>query len=441
MFHPLLAQRSFWLETPASTSAVAHDVAFYALLYVMAFFFFLVTVVMLAFVVKYRRRKGVPTDGVPMHSTPLEIFWTVVPLIVVIGFFVVGLVGFVDLETPPPGADVVDVEASQWHFNFKYPNGAESDELYLRVNRPVLMRLTSKDVSHALYVPAFRVQRNAVPGRTTYLWFQPTELTTGKDPDTGEDAYFHAFCTQYCGDGHSEMHAKVFVLEQADYDKRLSEAANIFVDHATNKPLPYVEVGKKLYAGNCAQCHTIGGGIGQGPTWKGLYKSDVKFAASNVPGFTLSASDDDEKWDAYLVESILHPEAKIVQGFQNIMPSQESNFSDTPGGPPPKLSEIVARLEAGKETSYKEKKLVAITEFIKSVGNHYRPMKTPPAVPTASSQTAGSAKPQTSAKESKPGSQASGNKPVAQASGNKPEAQAKGRPADEPTDKPKTPTP
>jgi cytochrome c oxidase subunit 2 len=433
MFPTLLAQRSFWLETPASTSAVAHDFAFYALLYVMGFFFFLVTAVMLAFVVKYRRRKGVPTDGTPMHNTALEVFWTIVPLIIVTGFFVLGLYGFVDLETPPAGADVVDVEASQWHFNFKYPNGAESDELYLRLNRPVLLRLTSKDVSHALYVPAFRVQRNAVPGRTTYLWFQPTELTAGKDPETGEDAYFHAFCTQYCGDGHSEMHAKVFVLEPADYDKRLSDAANIFVDHATNKPLAFVDVGKKLYAGNCAQCHTIDGGAGQGPTWKGLYKSDVKFASSNVPGFTLAENDDNEKWDAYLVESILHPEAKIVQGFQNVMPSQESSFSDAAGSVP-KLSDIVARIEAGKDTSYKEKKLAAITEFIKSVGNpkYYKPMKAPPPAPAAATQPGDAAKPHAPAKESKPDSPASGNKP---------EAPAKGRPADEPNDKSKTPTP
>ncbi len=434
MFDPLLAQRSFWLETPASTTAASHDLAFYALLYTMAFFFFLVVGVMLAFIVIYRRRKGQQPEEGPTHNTALEIFWTIVPLIVVIGFFVVGLRGFVDLDTPPAGADVVDVEASQWQFNFKYPNGAESGDLYLRLNRPVLLRLTSKDVSHALYIPAFRGQRNAVPGRTTFLWFQPTELTAGKDPETGEDAYFHAFCTQYCGNGHSEMHAKVYVLEQAEYDKRLAAAANIFVEHTASgdTPLPYVKVGEKLYAGNCAQCHTVNGSLGQGPTWKGLYKSNVEFASSNVPGFTLSENDSDEKWDAYLVESILHPEAKIVKGFQNIMPSQESSFSDATGGPPPKLSDIVARIEAGKETSYKEKKLAAITEYIKSVGNpsRYKPMKTPPAGPAAAS---------------KPESPASGSKPEAPAKESKPEASAKDRlsprPADEPKENSKTPTP
>lgn len=416
MIPTLLAQRGFWLETPASTSAANHDFVFYALLYTMAFFFFLVVAIMLALVVLYRRRKGQRPDEGPTHNTPLEIFWTLVPLGVVAWFFVLGLRGFVDLDTPPADADVVDVEASQWHFNFKYPNGAESDELYLLVDRPVLLRLTSKDVTHSLYIPAFRAQRNAVPGRTTQLWFKPTELT---GPDAADA--FHAFCTQYCGDGHSEMHSWVYVLDKDDYKKKLDEAANIFVDHSVNppKPLPYVEVGKKLYAGNCAQCHTVDGGIGQGPTWKGLYKSSVAFSSSNVPGYTLSEGDDDQKWDAYLVESILHPEAKIVQGFANNMPSQESAFSDDPGGPPPTLSDIVARIEAGKPTTNKEKKLAAITEYIKSVGKtKYKPIKMTEEAPPS--------------------------KPEAPASKSKAEASKtdhSSRPADEPIDQSKSPTP
>ena len=384
---PFFAEKSFWLETPASNSAQTHDFVFYILLYVMAFFFFLVMAVMLAFVVIYRQRKGHAFDRGPTHNTPLEVTWTIVPLIIVLGFFVLGLRYFVDFETPPDGAMVVDVEASQWHFNFKYPNGAEADDLYLEVGRPVLLRLTSKDVSHALFIPVFRVQRNAVPGRTTYLWFEPTEKTEGKDPETGEDTFYHVFCTQYCGNGHSEMHAKAYVLDKADYDKKLSEAANIFVDHTTKKPLPFAEVGKKLYTSNCAQCHTIDGSLGTGPTWKGLYKSNVKFAASNEPGFTLAEGDPDAKWDAYLVESILHPEAKIVEGYQNVMPSQESGFSDSPGSVPV-LAEIKARIAANKETSNKEKKLIAITEFIKSVGDpkYYHAMKTPEAAPPAAGE-------------------------------------------------------
>ena len=356
----LLAQRTFWLETPASTSAQNHDLVFYALLYVMAFFFFLVVAIMLAFVVLYRRRKGQQRDAGPTHNTPLEVFWTVIPLGIVIGFFVVGLRYYVNLEAPPAGADVVDVEASQWQFNFKYPNGAESNELYLLVDRPVVLKLKSQDVTHALYIPAFRVQRNAVPGQNTEIWFQPT-VPTAKDPTTGEEDFYHVFCTQYCGNGHAEMNTRAFVLNKEDYDKKLAEAANIFIDKNSKQPLPYAEVGKKLYTTmGCAQCHSINGADGTGPTWKGLYKRDHEFSKSNVPGYTLRQSDDDQKWDDYLRESILHPEAKIVQPFQNVMPSQESPLSGSP---------------------YKEKKLAAIVEYIKSLGDpkYYKPRQTEPA--------------------------------------------------------------
>ena len=178
-YHSLLAQRTFWLEPPASTSAQNHDLVFYALLYVMAFFFFLVVTIMLAFVVLYRRRKGQLPTPAPRTTRRWRFSGPSSRWAIVIGFFVVGLRYYVDLESPPAGADVVDVEASQWQFNFKYPNGAESNELYLLVDRPVVLKLTSKDVTHALYIPAFRVQRNAVPGRNTEIWFKPTELTGG----------------------------------------------------------------------------------------------------------------------------------------------------------------------------------------------------------------------------------------------------------------------
>jgi cytochrome c oxidase subunit 2 len=401
---PLFAESSFWLPTPASNSAETHDFVFYILLYVMTFFFCLVMTIMLAFVVKYRQRKDKSFRDGPTHNMPLEITWTLIPLVIVLGFFVLGLRYFVDFETPPDNAMVVDVEASQWHFNFKYPNGAEADDLYLQVGKPVKLRLTSKDVSHALYIPAFRVQRNAVPGRETQIWFEPTEKTEGKDAETGDDAYYHVFCTQYCGNGHSEMHAKAFVLDKEDYDKKLADAANIFVDHTTKKALPFAEVGKKLYASNCAQCHTVDGSKGTGPTWKGLYKSSVKFASSNVPNYGLAESDDDEKWDAYLVESILHPEAKIVEEYQNVMPSQESAFSDSPGSVP-KLSEIKARIMAGKETSNKEKKLVAITEYVKSVGTlPYTPLTPPESAPAAAGAaiSGAAAKPKSSAEVETP---------------------------------------
>jgi cytochrome c oxidase subunit 2 len=361
-----------WLEPPASTSAQNHDFVFFTLLYVMAFFFILVVAIMLAFVLLYRRRKGRLPDGGPTHNTPLEIFWTAIPLGIVIGFFVLGMKYYVDIEAPPPGSTVIDVEASQWQFNFKYPNGAESNELYLEVDKPVVLKLASKDVTHALYIPAFRIQRNAVPGQWTELWFQPTQVT-GTDPG-GEERFHHVFCTQYCGNGHADMRTRAYVLAKADYDRKLAEAANIFVDRNTKEPLPLAKVGETLYTKmGCAQCHTVDGANGTGPTWKGLHKRDHEFDKSNEPGYSLAKSDDDAKWDAYLREAILYPERKLVKGFPNSMPPQASALSGSP---------------------YKEKKLTALVEYIKSVGDpkDYRPLETPKAK-TSETASAGAAPP------------------------------------------------
>jgi cytochrome c oxidase subunit II len=340
LFPPLFADSSFWLGPAASTSAQRHDSVFYTVLYVTGFFFCLVVGLMLLFIVLYRRRREQAPANVPTHNTLLEVTWTSIPLAVVTGFFVLGFRAFLDFDTPPPNAAVVEVSARQWGFTFTYPNGAVSDALYLRVNEPVVLQLTSQDVLHSFYVPAFRVQRNAVPRRTVTMWVKPTVLGT-----------FHAFCTQYCGDGHSLMTADVLVMDDAAYRAKLAALANIFVDRVTKKPRPYAAVGEELYHINgCYQCHTIDkeGTPANGPTWRGLYKRDHQFSETDKPGYTLTAADPDDKWEAYLTEHILTPGRKVVQGFQKgVMPSYETQFS-------------------GSAT--KEKKLKAILEFIKSLG-------------------------------------------------------------------------
>jgi cytochrome c oxidase subunit 2 len=332
----LLADGSLWLEPAASTSAARHDAVFHTLLYVTGFFFVLVIVLMLTFVMLYRRRNGALPQGAPTHSTALEIVWTAIPIGVVTTFFVMGLSAFLDADVPPSNAELIDVEARQWAYTFTYPNGATSERLYLRLDRPALLQLRSADVLHSLYIPAFRLQRNAVPGRTVEMWFQPTELGS-----------YHIFCTQYCGDGHSLMTTEAEVLDDDAYEAKLSALANIFVDLATQKPLPYERVGANLHrTAGCGQCHSVDGSPGTGPTWKGLYKHDHAFSKA-PPGYTLSAADDDAKWEAYLRESVLDPGAVIVERFQNVMPPYASQFSGTP---------------------YKDKKLAAIIAYIKELG-------------------------------------------------------------------------
>jgi cytochrome c oxidase subunit II len=376
----LLAQRSFWLEPPASTSAGQHDVVFHTVLYVTGFFFVLVVCLMLFFIVRYRRRKASETGDGPTHNTVLELVWTAVPLVVVMIFFVMGFRAFLDFDTPPANAESIDCEAKQWAYSFTYPNGAVSEKLYLRIDRPVIVQLRSADVLHSLYIPAFRIQRNAVPGRTIDMWFQPTQVGN-----------YHVFCTQYCGNGHSLMTTEAVVLDETGYSAKLAELSNIFVDATTKQPIPYAKVGEKLYkSSGCAQCHTVDGKLSQGPTWQGLFKRDEKFSTP-ASGYAISASDDDAKWNEYLRESILEPGAKVVAGYQNVMPSYRSQFSGSP---------------------YKDKKLTAIVEYIKSLDNHgpggaakyYRPMPTPSAEPakTAPAAAAPAGKPTTKEERPKP---------------------------------------
>lgn len=365
----VLAQSTFWLESAASTSAEKHDTVFYTVLYVTGFFFLVVLALMVSFVVIYRRRRGEPGGEGPTHNTPLELFWTAVPLGVVALFFVMGFRAFLEFDTLPPNAEMVDVEARQWAFSFTYPNGAVSERLYLRKDRPVVLQLRSADVLHALYIPAFRVQRNAVPGRTTEMWINPTELGS-----------YHVFCTQYCGNGHSRMTTSAEVLDDAAYSAKLAELSNIFADPTTKNPLPYAAVGERLAkSSGCLQCHSLDGSPSQGPSWLGLFKRDHAFSLA-PGGYSLRAADEETKWDIYLRESILDPAAKIVQGYQNVMPSFAAQFSGTP---------------------YKEKKLQALVEYIKSLDNngpggkpkYYRPMPIPKEPPESKPTAEGKAKP------------------------------------------------
>jgi cytochrome c oxidase subunit II len=361
---PLFADGTVWLEPAASTSAHRHDAVFHTVLYVTGFFFILVMLLMLTFIVLYRRRKGQHPENAPTHNTGLEIAWTLIPLGVVSTFFVLGFRAFLEDDTPPVNAEVIDVEARQWSYTFSYPSGGQSDRLYLRVNRPVLLNLHSSDVLHSLYIPAFRIQRNAVPGREVQMWFQPTQLGT-----------YHIFCTQYCGDGHSRMTTEAVVLEEDEYQAKLAELANIFIDPEAKAPRSYAAVGELLYkSAGCSQCHSVDGSPNVGPTWKGLYKRDHEFSTA-PQGYTLKASDDDAKWDAYLRESVLKPDAKVVEGFQNVMQPYAARFSGSP---------------------YKDKQLTAIVEYIKSLDDHgpgggpkyYHPMPVPaPGKPASESKT------------------------------------------------------
>jgi cytochrome c oxidase subunit 2 len=347
------------LPIPASNLAKDVDWAWNFILVVTTIFFVIVVGAMFIFVVKYRRRTPNDKTSEVTHNTPLEIAWTTIPLVIVMGFFYIGFKGFLNYDTPLSNAIPVDVRAQKWNFTFTYQNGAVAPELYVEKDIPFVLNLTSIDVLHGLFIPAFRTQRNLIPGRTTNIWFIATEYS----PKEG----FPIFCTQYCGDGHSRMFTYVHVLDQAAYADKMKELANPFKEKDAaghSHWVPYTKIGEKLYRqSGCATCHSVDGTRVIGPTWKGLWKSDVHFSASNVPGYSLSASDSDEKWEAYIHESVLQPDAKIVDTYSNVMPSFASQF----GGDP---------------KSAKDEELRAITAYIKSIGNTgWKPAISPEANP------------------------------------------------------------
>jgi cytochrome c oxidase subunit 2 len=272
----------------------------------------------------------------------------------------VGFKGFINYDNPRSDSVVIDVEARKWGFTFTYPNGAVSDALYVQKDVPVKLNLHSIDVLHALYIPAFRVQRNLIPYRQTAIWFIPTHYspaTTKADPGG-----FTAFCTQYCGDGHSKMYTRVFVLDKATFDEQMKALANPFKEKQGEKNVfvQYKDLGKKLAAQmGCATCHTVDGKPSTGPTWQGLWKRDHTFSATDVPGYTLTASDPDQKWEDYLAESMISPGAKVVSGFGNAMPSFAAQLS---GG--------VADPQGFNANVEKHRALI---EYIKSLNPSYKP--------------------------------------------------------------------
>jgi cytochrome c oxidase subunit II len=349
------AGRTFFLPQQASNLAIDVDWAWNAVLWTTTVFFLIVVGAMTYFIMKYRRRSAsADATSTVTHNTPLEVVWTVIPLIIVIAFFFVGFKGFMNLDNPRSDAVVIDVEARKWNFQFTYPNGAVSDTLYVEMGKPVRLNLHSVDVLHALYIPAFRVQRNLIPYRQTALWFIPTQLSpTG---NKSEVAGFPVFCTQYCGDGHSKMYTRVHVLRKAEFDIKMTELANPFKEKIDGKDtyVQYKDLGKKLYAQmGCATCHTLDGKNSTGPTWKDLWKRDHQFSTAPANFNTLSAGDPDDKWEEYLHDSMTNPGLHVVANFQNQMPS----FAAQLGG-----SE--ANIEKGR----------AIVEFIKSIGNQaYKP--------------------------------------------------------------------
>lgn len=288
--------RQWTLPLEASTTARDIDNLYIAITLISLFFFVLVAGLILIFVARYRRRR--PNEQTPhiTHNFPLEVAWSVIPLLICIVVFFWGFRGFLRANVAPGNAMEIQVTAKKWVWTFEYPDGTRSiNDLHVPVNKPVKLIMQSEDVIHSFFVPNFRIKHDVLPNRYTEIWFQPTIVGTHQ-----------VFCTEYCGKGHSDMLAKVHVDDEATYEKWLQEGDEQL------KTMPLGELGKLVYENRgCATCHSLDGTRGQGPSWKGIYgKIETMSDGAKV------LVDDN-----YIRESILEPQKKIVQGYEGIMPT------------------------------------------------------------------------------------------------------------------------
>jgi cytochrome c oxidase subunit 2 len=300
---PLLPQQ-------ASTAAKEVDAFFYFLVGVSAFFALLIATLLIYFAIKYRRRSESERPHAIEGALQLELLWTLIPFGLTMVMFVWSAAIYVKLQRPPDDAIEVFVVGKQWMWKLQHIEGQrEINELHVPVGRPVKLTMTSEDVIHSFYVPAFRIKQDVLPGRYTTTWFQATKPGT-----------YHLFCTEYCGTQHSGMIGSVIVMEPAEFATWLGGGVKLSLASA----------GETLFQQlGCSTCH-LDQGTGRGPVLTGLLGKQVQL--SN--GTTLVAD------ETYVRESILNPQAKIVAGYQPIMPTFKGLVSEE------QLLQLIAYIKA-----------------------------------------------------------------------------------------------
>jgi len=275
----------------ASTVAGQVDHLFLFLLVVSGFFACLIFVLIAWFIVKYRFRPGHQRAMSTRTHVGLEIAWTVIPLLFMVVMCIWGARIFLAMYRPPANAMPISVVAKQWMWKFQHPEGQmEINELHVPRGQPVKLTMISEDVIHDLFVPAFRVKKDVLPGRYTEVWFEAT--TTGT---------YHLFCAQYCGTQHSKMRGWVHVMEPTDYAQWLARGAS--------EP-PEVAGARLFQQLGCAACH-LPQGTGQGPSLAGVFGKPVKLSTGEI----VMANED------FIHQAIATPGTKIVAGYRPIMPT------------------------------------------------------------------------------------------------------------------------
>jgi cytochrome c oxidase subunit II len=282
----------------ASTHALPVDLLYIFLVVLSAVMTLAIFATILVFGIKYRRRHGREAHQIE-GSLLLEITWSVIPLGIFMVIFGWGAVIYFHQRTPPRDATEIYVVGKQWMWKIEHPEGQrEINELHVPVDKDIKLIMTSQDVIHSFFVPAFRIKQDVLPGRYTTLWFRATEPGT-----------YHLFCTQYCGTDHSGMIGQVVVMNPADYQNWMS-GGNVVGSLAQNGQTLFQQLG-------CITCHRFDV-QGRAPNLTSVCGKQVQLE----DGRTVTADEN------YIRESILSPAAKVVSGFKPIMPSFQGQVSE-----------------------------------------------------------------------------------------------------------------
>jgi len=342
-----------WFPDAASTFSDDIDWLYFGISWLCIAFFIPIAFCLFYFGWKYRKPKGQAAESNVAHNTKLELAWSIFPSFFLVAMFVFGARSFLDLRMVPDGANELEVQAFKWGWTVHYGRGTYHPELHLLLDQPVKLSMTSSDVIHSLFVPAFRAKKDIVPGRYNYMWFKPTvaservseeELAKATEETKASggtwdydkhqftpDGYtfFDLYCAEYCGTDHSQMQTVVVVHESLE---DLNAWIKKYSQRTDQSPEEY---GKQLYQNRgCKGCHSLDGSRRTGPSFVEVFGNTRNFAS----GQSLVADEN------YIRESILNPKAKIVAGYQPAMPSFKGQFS--------------------------EDDLYSLVEFLKSVSEH-----------------------------------------------------------------------
>ena len=289
-----------WLPEAASTIASKVDALYFYLSGVTLFFTLLISGVLIFFVIRYRRRSPFEIPRPVAGSHKLETIWTVIPFVIAMSVFVWGTRLYFEQVRSPKVATEVYVVGKQWMWKVQHSTGQrEINELHVPKGRKIRLIMTSEDVIHSFFIPAFRIKTDVLPARYTEQWFEATKTGT-----------FHLFCAEYCGMNHSGMIGSVVVMEPKEFD-------NWLTGNAGNQP-PAV-AGQQLFQSlGCASCHGVNGEGGRGPTLAGLFGRQTPL----TNGQSVVAD------EVYIRASIVNPQAKIVAGFTAIMPTFQGQVSE-----------------------------------------------------------------------------------------------------------------